>query len=120
MGHANHAAIAAAVSWSNTSRIVTVPETGMITCALSPGVEKTVGRPMSTTTAKTASNHEYLDKAQGVATQATSSAAKRRTDAMRSSGLSTLSMFAPPTSCADHQREILRPQIGRASCRERV
>lgn len=92
MGHANHAAVAAAVSWSSTSRIVTVPETGMITCALSPGVEKTVGRPISTTTAKTASSHEYLDKAQGVATQATSSAVKRRTDAMRSSGLS---MFAP-------------------------
>lgn len=51
----------------------------------------------SATTASTAYGHEYRDKAHGVATQATSSEAKRRTDAMRSSGLSMYAPWAPMT-----------------------
>ncbi len=102
-GHTDHAAITAAASWSSTSRIVTVPGTATITCALSPGVEKTAGRPISTTTARTASGHEYVYRAHGVATQATASAAKRRADATRSSGLC---MFVPHELCRPSVRDL--------------
>lgn len=53
---------------------------------LVPRVEKSVGRPIRATTDTAASSHEWPARAQGVATHATSSVAKRRADAARSSG----------------------------------
>lgn len=66
-----------------------------------------VGRPIKNTTDRAASSHEWPASAQGVATQATSSTAKRRPDAPRSSGRAEI--VSPAASVTSGRSHLPRP-----------